>query len=266
MSDPEPTKQRNAKPPTRNWDGMHSLCDFKLSNMIEIFLTTVLVCVGVAQVIVYIRMASIMSAQTEISQRQIKLMEADQRPWISLDMQPEGPLTRDSDGGWNFIVRYTITNVGKSPAFRVNLLATMIPMGDLQPNPPPPNGFAFDLPTKAVDAEVETTCGFFDGETSFIPNSRPTMAGVREIIFPNVPQNRRWRPHSKPVGPGFIPGFIIMGCATYKFAGDHIPHRTVRIFDLERRAYGQMIDVRTETTTTNDLALIPYPENGSRAD
>lgn len=197
-----------------------------------------------------------MDEQAKISQRQTKLMESEQRPWVSLDMQPEGPLTRDING-WNFIVKYALNNVGRSPAVDVSFVAKMIPWGDPQPKPPDPPGFATGIPTKSVDALVETVCGdFLQGKT----------VGWGEIMFPNVPQNKRWKANTdRPIGPGFIPGFIIVGCATYRFVDDPVVHRTVRIFDLERRAYGQMIDLGPETTPMDDLYLYIHGENGSRA-
>ncbi|QBR71584.1 hypothetical protein CU048_10170 [Beijerinckiaceae bacterium] len=253
---PEPSDQGNNKLPKCYWKATESFYDLKLSHWVEMALTIALLFVGIAQFTVYKRQASIMDEQTKISARQLTMVEAEQRPWISLDMQPEGPLTRDSNG-WNFIVKYTINNVGKSPAFNVNFLATMIPIGDPQPTPPEPWGFSHAMPTKAVETAVETTCRDFE---------QGRVVGLGEIMFPSVPQNRRWKPHSNPIGPGFIPGFVIIACATYKFVGDPITHRTVRIFDLERRAYGQMIDLGAETTATDDLSFFPHTENGSRAD
>lgn len=191
--------------------------------------------------------------QLTVMRGQLEATEADQRPWISLDMQAEGPLIRDSSG-WNFNVKYTLNNVGKSPAFGVDFIAIMVPLGVAQPNPPPPQGFSYGMPTKVVDAAVETAC-----------EEQLRLPGYGEIMFPGVPQNKRWKPHSDPVGAGFIPGFAIIGCATYKFVDDTVIHRTVRIFDLEKLAYGQMVDLATEKTATDDLAFFPHPENGSRA-
>src|SRR4029077_595291 len=245
--------QENRKPPKRYWNATEPFCDLKASHWVEIGLTLALVGVGIAQFTVYKRQASIMDEQARIAVRQVKLMEADQRPWISLNMEAEGPLTRGANGR-SFIVKYTLNNVGKSPAFSVDFVAVMIPLADLQPYLPPQQGFSFPEPTKAIDAAVENACG-----------EQAMMRGFGDIMFPAVPQTKRWRVHGGPIGPGFIPGFAIIGCATYKFVDDPTPHRTVRIFDLENRAYGQMIDLGQEIIPIDGLAFFPHPENGSRA-
>lgn len=190
--------------------------DLKASHWVEVFLTVVLIGVGWLQYSVYTRQANIMAA--------------DQRPWISLDMQPEGPLARDVNG-WNFNVTYTLNNVGRSPAFNVSFVAGIMPLGTRQPDPPPTNGFSYGIPTREIDAEVERVC---DASTAF-PDSG-------EIMFSNVPQTKRWKPHgSLKDDAGYIPGFVIVGCATYKFVDDQRPHRTIRIFELTQSAYGKMI-------------------------
>lgn len=191
--------------------------------------------------------------QADAAQVQVKIMQDEQRPWISLELQPEGPLTRDSNG-WNFIVKYALNNVGKSPAFDVDFYAVMIPLGDVQRNPPPREGFSFALPTEAIHAAAEAIC-----------RVQERWPAHGEVMFPGIQQILRYKPHSEPVGPGFIPGFVIIGCATYKFAGDSKVHETVRIFELTKRTYGEMVDLNAESIAADDLAFFPHRGNGSRA-
>ena len=105
-----------------------------------VIFTAVLSAVGVIQLKMLVRAETLAekSAQAakdsaEAALKQIDLMKTDQRPWISLDMLPEGPLVRDVNG-WNFIVRYTLNNAGKSPAFNVDFIAVMVPLAEVQPN------------------------------------------------------------------------------------------------------------------------------------
>jgi hypothetical protein len=50
--------------------------------------------------------------------KQLALMEADQRPWISIEAQIAGPISFSSFGA-QLTSKITIKNVGKSPAFKV---------------------------------------------------------------------------------------------------------------------------------------------------
>lgn len=191
--------------------------------------------------------------QWDVANGQLAVMRADQRPWISLDIEPEGPLIRDGND-WSFIVKYTINNVGKSPAFDVDFLAVMISLAAPQSIAPPPQGFSYGPPTKAVDTAVETAC-----------EEQQMFGNPGSIFFPSAPQTNRWKAHGGNPRVGFIPGFSIVGCVTYRFTNEPIRHRTVRIFDLEMRAYGQMIDLSATTIPIESLTFFPHYPTGSRA-
>jgi len=188
--------------------------------------------------------------QWAVANGQLGVMQADQRPWVSLDMQIDSPLIRDASG-LNFLVKYTMNNVGKSPAFDVDFLAKMIPIGEAQPNAPPPS-FSFRFPEETVDVAVEEAC--------------KDLGALRngQIMFPSVPQTRQWQLRSD-LKSGFIPGFAVIGCATYKFYNDPVLHRTARIFELGIRNYGKMIDLGASTISVDDLAFFSHGHNGSRA-
>jgi hypothetical protein len=59
--------------------------------------------------------------------RQITIMEDDQRPWVKVETEIAGPLEFIIGGFGNLPLRFTLTNVGKSPAFNV----TLVPWGFL---------------------------------------------------------------------------------------------------------------------------------------
>jgi hypothetical protein len=90
--------------------------------------TAALVFVGVVTAVIF-------SQQLRVMRGQLDEMQTEQRPWISLEMQAEGPLVYDANG-WNFVVKYSLNNVGKSPAISVDFLANMMPLAEVQPTPP----------------------------------------------------------------------------------------------------------------------------------
>ena len=59
--------------------------------------------------------------------RQITIMEDDQRPWVKVETEIAGPLEFIIGGFGNLPLRFTLTNVGKSPAFNF----TLVPWGFL---------------------------------------------------------------------------------------------------------------------------------------
>jgi hypothetical protein len=59
--------------------------------------------------------------------RQIRTMENDQRPWVKVEPEIAGRLEFIVGGFGNLPLRFTLTNVGKSPAFNV----TVVPWGFL---------------------------------------------------------------------------------------------------------------------------------------
>lgn len=234
----------------------------KITDALLAIFTFFLVLVGIGQGIFLFRTdqgthkaADAAKDSAEAALRQVKLMEADQRPWISLEMKFRESLTSDSDGS-HVLVNYTLNNVGKSPAFNLDFMAAMIPMGDIQPTPPGPPGYSFSLPPSIVDEAVEKLC------------EQQQFFGTRkwgQIMFPNNPREGKWRVHGSNSAPGFIPGFIVIGCASYKIANDPTVHHTIRIYELRMGPYGQMIDLSRSAIPNAELAFFPHPENGSRA-
>ena len=63
ISDRQPSEQQSAKPPRRRWEATESFFDLKLSHWVEIALTAALVGIGIGQLIIYSRQATIMATQ-----------------------------------------------------------------------------------------------------------------------------------------------------------------------------------------------------------
>ena len=238
-SSPQPNDHPATKPCccTKISEQRERFWDLKASHWVGVFLTVVLIGVGWLQYRVYTRQANI--------------MEIEQRPWISVDMNAVSAPTFDEANNRIFTVGYTLKNVGKSPAFNVDFIADAIQLADIRSSPPPSSGYAYASPEKAINAAVESTCG--------------ASGTFSEIMFPDVPENKRWRVHLSPVKSGFIPGFAIIGCVTYKFFNNTEQHSSSRVFDLESKAYGQMIDLSRTDIPLDELVFFPHPENGSRA-
>ncbi len=193
----------------------------------------------------------IFNNQLSVMQGQLDVMRTEQRPWISLSMQVDGPLVHDGNG-WNLLIKYGAVNVGKSPAFDVDFLATMIPWGPPQPRN---DGSPTTFPDVAADvhAATEKICNAME-------TFRASGSSGR-ILFPTEEQGQQFRVHpSGPInGEGFIRDFIVIGCATYRFPNDPETHRTVRIIDVSKSAYGELINLGGETIPLEGLSPVLHP-------
>jgi hypothetical protein len=73
----------------------------------------------VAGVVVAGLAAAFLLWQQHTMQGQLNQMQADDRPWVSVEPAISG-LTWDNEG-MHFVVRYNLVNTGKSPAFKVSI-------------------------------------------------------------------------------------------------------------------------------------------------
>ena len=195
--------------------------------------------------------------QFRASKDQLQSMRFDQRPWISLEMSPEGPLVRDESDGFAYTFGYSLSNVGRSPASKVMFTATLLPLADPQESPPVKGGFSYPDPSTALRRARVETCK---------ANEEARVAGMGSVIFPNSTQNLRWKAHSPKLKRGFVPGFAVVACVEYQISGDTEIHRTVRVFELTAREYGKMIDLGTSDSGPTKLVFFPHPVEGFFAD
>lgn len=195
--------------------------------------------------------------QFKASREQLQSMKFDQRPWVSLDMQSEGPLVRDENNGMAYTFAYSVNNVGHSPAFNVMFTATMIRLADPVERPAPASGYSYLEPTAALRGAVTQTCH---------ENDVARAQGMGEVLFPNVVRNLRWKAHSPGPARGYVPGFAVVACVSYQFSGDPTVHKTVRVFDLLPQAYGKMIDLDVSGGDPIEVAFIQQPVEGFSAD
>ena len=195
--------------------------------------------------------------QFKASRDQLQSMKFDQRPWISLEMQPEGPLVRDENNGLAYTFGDSLNNVGRSPAFNVMFTATMMPLADPKERPPASGGFSYPEPVAALRRAIAQTCH---------ENDVARAQRMGEVMFPNAVQNLRWKAHSPGPAKGFVPGFAVVACVEYQFSGDPAVHETVRVFDLAPREYGKMIHLDASSGDPPELVFFPHPVEGFSAD
>lgn len=195
--------------------------------------------------------------QFRASRDQLQSMKFDQRPWVSLEMEPEGPFVHDESNGLAYTFRYSLNNVGRSPAFNVMFTATMMPLADPKETPPVSGGFSYPEPLEALRRAIAQTCQ---------ENDVARAQGMGEVMFPNAAQNLRGKAHSPGLAKGFVPGFVVVACVAYQFSGDPTVHKTVRVFNLEPREYGKMIHLDSSNGDSPELVFSPQLVEGFSAD
>jgi hypothetical protein len=200
---PNSSDQKDGKPPKRYWKATEPFCDLKLSHWVEIFLTLALVFVGVSQLIVYNRQASIMDEQTKISSRQLDAMEIEKRPWIRANVELKELRFTEwaGDKFINTILVFDLKNYGESPAANI-VISTLV-------GPHPGNTERMKL-----DADQQLMCNQGRTQAVAYPIGGPT-------IFPT---------ESNPIHGGAGSGglyktgeptiFSVNGCIDYSYGKD----------------------------------------------
>jgi len=118
--------------------------------------------------------------------RQLTVMEDDQRPWIAVDVKPAGRFVFLPDDSGVLPVQITPSNVGKSPAFNIEPVAW---------------GYLF---SRNINDEQRRRC-------ELVRNRKPSPDDVANlsVVFPG--QTTRWHEHA--------------GNIAVWFSGSVSPHR-----------------------------------------
>jgi hypothetical protein len=146
--------------------------------------------------------------QAQITSRQLSVMEADQRPWVSIQPNGHSGLTWD-ERGMRIAVEFSVKNVGKSPATNFHFEAKLV------------------LPRKAEPIDTEKMM------TDYADELRKRRASGRlagDILYPDQPKqlgmsmlltrDEIQRLVGNDDGAAFIPRII--ACADYTFvSGDN---------------------------------------------
>jgi hypothetical protein len=113
------------------------------------------------------------------------------------------------------------------------------------------------MPNAQINTETERICGVQETDQ------------WHENLFPNDDRTGKLFRVGAPLGTGYVRDFIVIGCAAYKLpyqpsSGDP-RRRSVYVYDLAKREYGKLIDLRGENIPAADLVLTPHPEHGTYA-
>ena len=148
-------------------------------------------------------------------------MIADQRPWVSVLVDLDGPLRWDVNG-CNLSFGFNLTNTGRTPArfVSVNVQAvSLVGLGDRQ------------LLQRSFADQVRTRRSSYG--TTIFPGScvRHSIAVV--ISNDEIERTRKWwKERNNMDYDGIMP--IIFGCVNYFTTFDLMPHQTGFIFDIVR--------------------------------
>ena len=191
--------------------------------------------------------------QLEESKAQLAAVKADQRPWISLDVLPAGPLSHDNHG-WAFPFTYKIQNVGKSVATNVTFFYRMVPVV-----PPldrdPGLGFVYK-PAEPTAQTVDTVCADASGSVK---------DGFGDIVFPGEKWGGPDTARSNAPGNGYFPGFVLVTCATYSFSGEIGVHKTMRAYLLTASGALATIHIDHDGPYPQPFSFIRHPIHGATA-
>jgi hypothetical protein len=157
--------------------------------------------------------------------RQLAVMEDDQRPWIAVDVKPVGPFVFYPDGGGALPVTITPSNLGKSPAFNIE-----------------PAAWGY-LKADDINQEQRKRC-------ELLRNRKQTRDDIANlsVVFPG--QTTPWHEHAGNIAAFFsaeqfrknhhtvhgkeVLGFWVFGCVDYTFGEPKKHHQTGFIYRVGR--------------------------------
>jgi hypothetical protein len=191
---------------------------------------------------------------------------ADQRPWISLDVQPVGSLAYDAlgwDAGtrWHIPLKYTLKQIGKTPATNVSVFGEIIPYTTLHFSQFK-DGKPIFPPVAGVDLtkEFETVC-------SFPEKMDDAKMGFGTVLFPNDPYSSIGYMNGDPTkfqaakgeNTGYVHQFLVIACVTYRSTLDNSHYRTAKSYILFKNSGNQLIDLEGETIPLSNLGFAVTP-------
>jgi hypothetical protein len=208
-------------------------------------------------------------------QGQLNVMEVNQRPWVSLNVELVSSLSYDAQGWdagvrWHGIVRYQTNNVGKRPATDIGVFGEIIPFTISHwKTTRIKNGIPKGAPIPGTDVEKEIS-----NICSFSETMHESGIGTGALLFPQERPDWQFfglngnqaifdlakQPESEYGG-----NFLVVICVIYYSVSDTTPHRTGRAYDLFKTVGSERIDLSGETIPLGDIGFVPHPINGSMA-
>lgn len=186
--------------------------------------------------------------QQRVLQGQLDETKLEQRPWVSVDLQPDGPFSYNADGGADIKLKITLQNTGRFPAISVEPLLRMYPSIFI-----PPFNFL-----EGQDQECR--------ERVLPPVNKEKPVGF--VLFPGAPfvmpytvhlnkddfeRSKFILPSGKHVVNSIVP--IIGGCFDYAFPEGGAHHQTGFVYFLKRRTSGEVFHPSEGDLAVENLRL-----------
>jgi hypothetical protein len=240
--------------------------------------TLLLVIVGFTTALIFQGQLTIMNYQSDAMQNQLKVMEADQRPWIKTELSFGGDLTY-SDNRMDVTFHYVLKNVGRSPALSVSGYPRLRPTY-LSPFWMPSTGgswidlvnpvreirdFCEDIASKVAKITEMAPWGdiIYPGDT--IERDESVSLDVSDIKpeLPPVNSLNWFNEKPQPTAP-----VLVLSCIDYQAGVGGRFHQTADYFVLSRKSPpGTFNDVRPldkKTIIKDDLTLRPSVIYGTK--
>jgi hypothetical protein len=212
-----------------------------------------------------LKQAEAADRQARVMQGQLDAMEADQRPWIKVETE-----TYDDFRPTKIVVppiKFILTNVGKSPAFNVQVF---------------PRAFAMATGHDDLFKEQKEWCGRYRKQRNAGGNVLDDNQGI--IIFPN--EKAPWEKQGGILGAGVIQSDIakysyadeqgrktlslwIYGCVLYDFGRPGTTHQTAYVYRIAHLVHRAELETAMtfatyldEVIPKADIMLFPIGVNG----
>lgn len=220
----------------------------------------------VAIAVLAIVAATLGTMQWLVMQGQLEAMQADQRPWIAIDLVAlSGPLSYDDSipkstikedvSRWHINVVYEINNVGKTPGVDFGIAGLLFPRVFPDETNILPERDAMKL---ACSMPFFGAIIGFGQEDVIFPGQKPIQ---RELLVVATDETFDASKMSK-----FVGDFLIVVCGSYYTSGtSRKEHHTGRIYALRKKS-GAPMDLKGETLPFSQLEFEPSPVHSSFAD
>lgn len=195
-------------------------------------------------------------------------MVAQQRPWISVDVEIASPLAYDDAGWdagirWHIALKYRLHHLGKTPATNVSFFGEIIPFTISHwPANMVKDGIPQGVPIDGTDVakEIETVCSFPESMSKF-------NMGFGQLLFPDESKVGLFGLNGNPArfeeaktNQGYGGQFLIVVCATYESTFNREPYRTAKAFLLHKLTGNQRIGLNGEIIPMYELGFTPHPQ------
>jgi hypothetical protein len=207
--------------------------------------------------------AALKSAQAAETQARIaeRALVASERAWVSVDVRINSDLTFDSQGSARIGFSFTLNNVGRSPATRVQVHSKMFITTPTQGVAPPTDEVEEYTRFRSERIAPESQQDFL----SYVvfPGDHPREISVIQTINHQQIEDAKeaWRQMAPGVDFKYI-AVSVIGCVTYRTTLDNVVHHTGFLMWLRRRRTdisSGMLNLEERAVPVDGLALYHSP-------